>query len=104
MIEVKDPGFMEELSDKKYIVKWEATWCSPCKAIAPLLLDLEKETGFFVYRLDVDDFDLLASKYAIRSLPTTFFMAGEKVVETVVGAVSRAKFAEAAEKLLRAVV
>lgn len=102
MIKVEDKDFQEGLADKNYVVKFEAQWCSPCKAIAPIIHDLEKETGLTVYVVDTDDQDILASKYQIRSLPTVmFFKAGEKApVATVIGATSRDKFFDAAQKLL----
>ena len=103
MIKVEDKDFQEGLVDKNYIVKFMAQWCGPCRAISPIMKELEEKTGITVFEVDTDDQDILASRYQIRSLPTVmFFKAGvEAPVETVIGMTSKQKFFDAAEKLTR---
>ena len=100
MIQVVDQDFETALVGKNYIVSFGAPWCGPCKAIAPILEDLETKTGIPVYKVDTDEQSVLASKYAVRNIPySVFFKAGEPV-DAVVGAAPRDKFFAAAEKLL----
>lgn len=100
MIEVVDKDFQETLAGKNYIVDMHAQWCGPCKALAPILEQVEKETGIPVYKVDIDEHDLLASKYGVRAVPTVIFFKNGEPVETIVGFVARDRFLEAARKLV----
>lgn len=99
MINVEDPNFQAGLQGQTYIVDMFAHWCGPCKSVAPVLEQVEQETGVKVFKVDTDRFDGLASKYDIRSLPTVLFFKGEEVVETLIGALPKQRYIAAAEKL-----
>lgn len=62
-----------------------ATWCEPCKAIAPVLDELSGEyASKRIVKIDVDQNPNLATQYGIRSIPTLFvFKNGEKVDATM---------------------
>ena len=67
------------------VVFW-ATWCGPCKAIAPVLDELSGEyaSKARIVKIDVDQNPNLAAQYGIRSIPTLFvFKNGEKVDATM---------------------
>lgn len=68
-----------------------ATWCGPCKVIAPKIVDLAKKyTNVKFYKLDVDEVPDVAQELGVRAMPTfLIFKNGEKVDE-VVGANERA--------------
>jgi thioredoxin 1 len=75
------------------MVDFWAAWCAPCRAIAPTLDELVRESGGAVSlaKVNVDEQPALAARYGIRSIPTILFMKGGEVKETVVGAVPKAQ-------------
>jgi thioredoxin 1 len=75
------------------MVDFWAEWCAPCRAIAPTLDELVRESGGSVSlaKVNVDEQPALAARYGIRSIPTILFMKGGQVKETVVGAVPKAQ-------------
>ena len=73
------------------LVDFWATWCGPCKMIAPVLDELaeEKVGKIKIAKVDVDNNQDLASKYGIRSIPTLLVFKGGVVKEQVVGMVGK---------------
>jgi thioredoxin 1 len=75
------------------MVDFWAEWCGPCRAIAPVLEQLARESAGRVTlaKVNVDENPGLAARYGIRSIPTILFVKGGKVADQVIGAVPRAK-------------
>ena len=63
------------LGDKPCIIDFYATWCGPCKIVAPILEDLANEYNgqIYVYKVDVDAEPAIAAAFGIQSIPTIFF-------------------------------
>ena len=69
-------------SDKPVLVDFYADWCAPCRAMKPVLEDVKHQMGdqVSIYKIDVDQNQALAERFAIRSIPTLLiFKDGEAV-------------------------
>ena len=88
--------------DLPLVVDLWATWCGPCKAIAPIISELaEKYDGKIVVgKCDVEENDDIAIDFGVRSIPTVIFFKGGQEVDRVVGAVAKPKLEEKFEALL----
>lgn len=97
-------NFKEKVEDTKgtVLVDFFATWCGPCKMVAPVVEQLaeEYEGKAAVYKVDVDDAQEIGMKYKIMSIPTLVFFKDGQEVERIRGAVSRMELADAMERNL----
>ena len=77
----------EVMSAAAAIVDFSATWCGPCKMLAPVVDGLAEEYAGKVafYNIDVDDDQELAIKLGIASVPTVLFLKNGKVTGTSIG-------------------
>jgi thioredoxin 1 len=94
-VHLTEASFDAEVSKHKELlmVDFWAEWCAPCRAIAPALEELARESGGRVglAKVNVDEHPGLAARYGIRSIPTILFMKGGTVVDQVIGAVPKAQ-------------
>ena len=67
--EIDENNFNEYIKEGVVLVDFFATWCGPCKMIAPELEELAK-TGQKVIKVDVDKYQMLSQKFGIMSVPT----------------------------------
>lgn len=73
-------------SKKKVLVDFYASWCGPCRMLAPNLVKLqEEEKDIEVYKVNVDEEGELSEKYGVYSIPSIFVFEGGKVIKQEVG-------------------
>ena len=80
-------------SEQPVLVDFYATWCGPCKALAPILEQLKNEYDgkATILKVDVDENPDLASQYDIRSVPTLMVFKNGNIIQTVKGFPGKAK-------------
>ena len=104
VIHITDENFNTEVmeSDKPVLIDFWATWCGPCKKIAPDIEALAEEYDgrVIIGKCDVDDNDDLTSKFGVRNIPTVIFLKNGEVVDKTVGAATKAAFEEKIKALL----
>lgn len=97
-------NFTEKVLEAKgtVLVDFFATWCGPCKMLAPVVEQLAEEYQgrVAVYKLDVDEAQEIAQKYSVMSIPTLVFFQDGKESERMVGVVSQVQLKDAMERNL----
>lgn len=88
--------------EKPLVIDFWATWCGPCRMVAPIISELaaQYDGKIAVGKCDVEESEDLAAAFGIRNIPTVIFMKNGEVVDKLVGAVSKQKFEEKFEALL----
>lgn len=94
-LHLTDETFDEEMGkhEELLMVDFWAEWCAPCRAIAPALDELARESAGKVSlaKVNIDEHPGLAARYGIRSIPTILFIKSGEVVDQVIGAVPKAQ-------------
>ena len=89
IIHVEDlKEFNEKVASGRVLVDFFATWCGPCKMLAPLLeeIDQRKEAGdLLIVKVDVDEAEEIAMQFGIQSIPTLILFENGKAVKKSLG-------------------
>lgn len=99
-----DAQFKSEVLDSPVpvLVDFWATWCAPCIAMEPTLEELaqQHQGKLKVVKINIEENQLSAQSFGVRSLPNFLLFRGGKVVGQIAGAVSKQKLGEAVQKVL----
>lgn len=101
---VPDEAALDNLltSQTLVVVDCTASWCGPCKLVAPLMDQLAEEYAnkVTVVKLDIDANKPVAKRFGIKSIPAVMFFKQGEQVDTIIGAKAYNEFKVALEKLL----
>lgn len=100
IINLDDSNFEVEVLNKQgvVLVDFWASWCGPCRKIAPILDEISELLSATIAKVNVDEADELSRKYNIRSIPTIIIFKNGKIVETLVGLNTKEVLMEKLEK------
>jgi thioredoxin 1 len=100
-INITDENFNEMIknSDKLILVDFWATWCNPCKSLAPVLEDASEDLAekIIVYKINIDENPDSPQRYSVRGIPTIIFFKSGKEVDRQVGVIPKSKLYEKIE-------
>lgn len=101
---IKDEAEFDSLleSGALLVVDCTATWCGPCKLVAPLMDQLASEYSdrIQVFKIDVDTNRPLAKRFGLKSIPAVMFFKQRELVASVIGAKPYEEFSNTVERLL----
>lgn len=87
IVKATDSSFKKETSEGLVLADFWATWCGPCKMIAPVLEEIDSEMSdkVKIVKLDVDENQETAGQYGVMSIPTLLLFKNGEVVDQVIG-------------------
>ena len=100
---VSDANFQAEVieSEVPVLVDFWAPWCGPCRAVAPVLEQINGEKDDLrIVKLNIDDNQQTAAKYGVMSIPTMIVFKNGQVAKQIVGALPKARLEQELEPAL----
>ncbi|HKM94688.1 MAG TPA: thioredoxin [Prolixibacteraceae bacterium] len=84
------------------VIDFYADWCGPCKMVAPVLEELQKEYGgkLNIYKVDTEDQRELAGMFGVQSIPSLLFVPKEGKPQMAMGALPKETFVQAFQEVL----
>lgn len=93
IVHVTDASFEQDVlkADGPVLLDFWATWCQPCKMIAPIIDEVANtyQGRLKVVKLDIDENEQTPAKYAVRGVPTLMLFKNGEVIATKVGALAK---------------
>lgn len=104
ILELSEANFEQEVlrSEEPVLVDFWATWCMPCRIMAPVVEEIARSWAgrLKVGKVNTDDVPSLAMKYGIHAIPTLVFFQGGREIERIVGYVPKGVLEEKLQKIL----
>ncbi|MDN5798094.1 MAG: thioredoxin [Intrasporangium sp.] len=102
--QTNDAAFADDvlMNDKPVLVDFWATWCGPCRKVAPILEEIAAQHGdkIDIIKLDTDANPATTAQYGVVSIPTMNVYVGGQVVKTIVGAHPKPKLLRELEEFI----
>ena len=92
--ELKEEDFNELKKEGLVLVDMFATWCGPCKSLAPIIDSVAEELNLNVVKVDVDEHEDLASEYGVMSIPTLLLFKDGELVKKNIGFINKTDLKE----------
>jgi len=91
ILTLTDKNFKQQAGNKVVLVDFWASWCAPCRMMAPVLNEVAEElTGnFYVGKVNIEQYQSLAQKFSVRSIPTLILFKNGAEVNRFVGIKSK---------------
>ena len=103
LIDFKDEDFDSKIKNEDVsVIQFSASWCGPCKAIAPLIEEIAEQYDgkVKVGKLDVDQNQNSAMKYGVRSIPTLLILKDGEVINQIVGSVPKTEITDKLKSII----
>ena len=101
-VDLNNSNFESTISEGVTLVDFWATWCGPCKMIAPIIEELAEDFDgkATIAKVNTDEEQDIAIKFGIRSIPTLLFFKDGKMVDQMIGAAGKDVIADKIDALL----
>jgi len=99
LLHLTDQNFEQEINEGVVLVDFWAPWCGPCRYVGPIIEAIANEVkDCKIAKMNVDENQIVPSKYSIMSIPTIIIFKDGKILETLIGARNKEEYLSAIER------